>query len=86
MLAGKRSLQRVIDDVSRFIDRDFLFAIKDELQDRLIEGLELGSDHATERATAYLAEEEHITANRQKLQRKLERLEMIQRKFWAFGA
>ncbi|TCD67241.1 hypothetical protein EIP91_000370 [Steccherinum ochraceum] len=79
------SYKRIIDNIPRIIDHDFLHAIMKELQERLISELGLGTDHATERAAGYLAEDEHVAMDRQLLQRKKERLEDVQKKFWGFG-
>ncbi|EKM56257.1 uncharacterized protein PHACADRAFT_140877 [Phanerochaete carnosa HHB-10118-sp] len=77
--------KRIIDNVPRAIDYDFLRAIARELQGALITGLGLGEENATERARAYLAEDEGVTAQRAQLEQKRVRLEAVQHRLYNFG-
>ena len=77
--------QRIIDDVPRIIDHDFLRPIAQELQPSLIAGLGLGEQNAAERARAYIAEDESITSLRMALEQRHTRLESIQARLHSFG-
>ena len=78
-------LQRIIDNVPRIIDYDFLRAIAREIQGALIVGLGVGAESAAERARAYLAEDEGVTSQRAALEQKRMRLETVQNRLYNFG-
>ena len=80
-----RPRQRIIDNVPRIIDHDFLRAISREIQGALVVGLRLGDDNANERAKAYLSEEENVTVTRAQLLDKRRLLEGVQTRLRVFG-
>ncbi|KAJ3559503.1 hypothetical protein NM688_g304 [Phlebia brevispora] len=77
--------KRIIDNIPRIIDHDFLPTIGKELQKALIDGLDLSTEHAMERARAYLAEDVEVAAQRQFLTQKKERLNAVLKKLYEFG-
>ena len=77
--------QRIIDNIPRIIDHDFLFAIGKDLQKSLIDGLSLGTEHATDRAKMYLAEDADVATQRQFLKQKKDRLDGVLKKLYDFG-
>ncbi|TCD67244.1 hypothetical protein EIP91_000373 [Steccherinum ochraceum] len=79
------SYDRLVDNIPRIIDQDFLMAIMQELHDRLAEPVELDTENATKRAKAYLAEDEKLTLERNNLAMSKDRLDAVQRKLWSFG-
>ncbi|CAL1697633.1 unnamed protein product [Somion occarium] len=80
------SYKRIIDNIPRIIDHDFLHSIGKKIQDMMIQDLSLGAEDATERAGRYLAEDDQVRAQRQVWLRKKERLTIIQNKLFNFGA
>ena len=56
-----------------------------KVQGVLIEGLSLGTEQATERASAYLAEDVEVTMQRGFLKQKKERLDGVLKKLFEFG-
>ena len=78
-------IQRIIDNIPRIIDHDFLHSVVKEIQDQLIAGLELGTGNATARSGQYLAEDEQVSLNRKTLDHKMQRLDQVQKKLWTFG-
>jgi len=79
------SYKRIIDNIPRIIDHDFLRTIEKEIQDALIEGLALGSENAMERAAMYLAEDEGVSEERKMLGAKLDRLDEVLKRLFNFG-
>ena len=78
-------IQRIIDNIPRIIDHDFLRSIGQGMQGALIRGLSLGTEHATERAELYLAEHPQVAAQRVYLEQKKGRLDGVLRKLYDFG-
>jgi len=78
-------LQRIIDDLPRIVDHNFLHAFGRNLQGALVDAFGIGSEKATERAGMYLAEEPDVTARREELKAKEQRLEEVLRKLFNFG-
>ncbi|EKM56235.1 uncharacterized protein PHACADRAFT_207519 [Phanerochaete carnosa HHB-10118-sp] len=76
--------KRIIDNIPRVVDHDFLRSIERELQPSLIAGLSLGTDQATERAGIYLAEDQQVTAERFQLLQKRDRLESVLSELYRF--
>lgn len=79
------SLQRIIDNIPRIVDHDFLRAIGKELQKALIDGLSLGTEHATDRAKMYLAEDADVSTQRHALKQRKDRLDGVLKKLYDFG-
>ncbi|GJE98371.1 P-loop containing nucleoside triphosphate hydrolase protein [Phanerochaete sordida] len=77
--------KRIIDNVPRVVDHDFLGEIARGLQGALVAGLGLGDAGAAERARAYLAEDDGVTAQRALLEQKRARLEGVQSRLYNFG-
>ncbi|KAK7693683.1 hypothetical protein QCA50_003253 [Cerrena zonata] len=75
------SYKRVIDNLPRIIDLDFLRSIQNEIQGALIQGLELDTEHATQKARRYLAEDPDISVKRSELEEKKALLEKVIKKF-----
>ncbi|CAL1705006.1 unnamed protein product [Somion occarium] len=80
------SYKRIIDNLPRVIDLDFLRSIAKELQDSLIEGLSLAAGDATARAEGYLAEDPDVATRRASLARQRDMLEIVLQKIFLFGA
>ncbi len=78
-------MQRIIDNIPRIIDHDFLRAIGKELQSSLITGLVLGTEQATDRASMYLAEDDQVAYERVYLTEKKKRLDGVLKKLYSFG-
>lgn len=78
------SYKRIIDNIPRVIDHDFLRSIANELQDSLINGLALGSENAAERASTYLMEDPEVSTTRTLLTQKNERLKAVLKKLYDF--
>lgn len=76
--------KRIIDNIPRVIDHDFLRTIEEELQQHLIKGLALGADGAAERASIYLAEDPQVAARRGQLIQKEERLKNVLNELYGF--
>lgn len=51
----------------------------------MIQGLSLGTEQATERASHYLAEDVQVASQRAHLKQKKERLEGVLKKLYEFG-
>ncbi|KAF7800197.1 hypothetical protein EIP86_011444 [Pleurotus ostreatoroseus] len=81
----KVTYKRIIDFVPLTIDHEFLFALADSLQDRLVEKMGLGTDGSAERCKAYLAEDHHIVATREELMSRKKRLEKVREQLLDFG-
>ncbi|THG95428.1 hypothetical protein EW026_g6225 [Hermanssonia centrifuga] len=79
------SYKRIIDNIPRIIDHDFLRAIGKELQSSLITGLVLGTEQATDRASMYLAEDDQVAYERVYLTEKKKRLDGVLKKLYSFG-
>lgn len=79
-------MQRIIDNVPRIVDYDFLRAVGRQLQDALITKLGMSEDDGHQRAAAYLSEEAHLTAERDGLKQTKRRLEEIKAKLFKFHA
>jgi len=79
------SYKRIVDDVPRIVDNDFLHALGKDIQGALIDGVGLGSDKATERATMYLTEDPDIVVRREELLAKKQRLDGVLEKLFSFG-
>ncbi|KAH8091801.1 P-loop containing nucleoside triphosphate hydrolase protein [Cristinia sonorae] len=79
------SFKRLIDNIPRIIDYDFLHAIMKEIQGRLIGELDIGGEGAKERAAAYFAEDEQVGIDRKSLKSRKESLDAVQRKLWNFA-
>ncbi|KAI0078419.1 hypothetical protein K474DRAFT_1744981 [Panus rudis PR-1116 ss-1] len=79
------SYKRIIDNIPRIIDHDFLHSIAKHIQGSLIEKLALGTEASTERASTYLAEDEQTASTRQNYIRKKERLEAVLKRLFNFG-
>ena len=77
--------QRIIDDIPRIVDHDFLQALGKHIQAALVEAFGIGSENATERARIYLAEEPDDVARRGELKAKEQRLEEVLKKLFNFG-
>ncbi|TDL25543.1 hypothetical protein BD410DRAFT_717419 [Rickenella mellea] len=70
--------KRIIDNVPRAIDYDFLGSLKEEpLREVLTTKLGLASEIATQRASAYLSEDPNVAAEREELLQKKASLEEI---------
>jgi hypothetical protein len=82
---GTSWLQRIIDDVPRIVDHDFLQGLEKHIQEALVEEFGIGSEGATERAKIYLAEDPSDVARRTELTIKAERLGEILKKLFNFG-
>ena len=78
-------LQRIIDDIPRIVDHDFVQALGKHLHETLVEGFGIGSENATERARIYLAEDPDDVARREELKAKEQRLEEVLKKLFNFG-
>ena len=81
---GSHWSQRIIDDIPRIIDHDFLRTISKDLQRSLISGLALATDRASERARAYLAEDPQVKARRSYLTQKKDRLQAVLKELYKF--
>jgi len=68
---------RIIDNLPRVIDHDFLCALNESILDALNKGLGVGDRDAIARAENFLKEEPDLVASREELTRKKERLEDI---------
>ena len=79
------SRQRIIDNIPRVIDHDYLRAIGKEIQPALIEGLSLATEHAAARAAVFLAEDVDVSVQRAALKQKKERLDGVLKKLFDFG-
>ncbi len=79
-------LQRIIDNITRVIDHNFLRSIGKELQSSLITGLSLATDQASEKAAIYLAEDEQVASQRVYLEQKKNRLDGVLKRLFNFGA
>jgi hypothetical protein len=79
-------VQRIIDDIPRIIDHDFLRCIAKETQQTLIDGLGLSGDNVTKTASMYLAEDEAVSARRLALQQKKMRIKGVMDKLYRFGS
>ncbi|KAI0072419.1 hypothetical protein K474DRAFT_398426 [Panus rudis PR-1116 ss-1] len=77
--------KRIIDNVPMTIDHSFLFEFSSTLQSYLIEKLGLGSENATSRCSAYLAEDPTIVAEREELLAKKKRLISVQNELYQYG-
>ncbi|KAH8117943.1 P-loop containing nucleoside triphosphate hydrolase protein [Phellopilus nigrolimitatus] len=77
--------KRVIDNLPRSIDHDFLRSLKDRMQDALITGLGLDGTDNKEIAGRYLSEDPDITARRTGLEITKKSLEGINRKLNTFA-
>jgi hypothetical protein len=82
---GTPWLQRIIDDVPRIVDRDFIQSLGKQIHGALVEGIGIGSENATERARLYLAEEPDDVLRREELNAKQQRLEEVLKKLFNFG-
>ncbi|KLO07662.1 hypothetical protein SCHPADRAFT_945077 [Schizopora paradoxa] len=69
--------KRIIDNIPRIIDHDFLRALDANIYEELSKGLGVGQSDAYTRAESYLREDPDIAATREELTRKKERLEEI---------
>ena len=78
-------LQRIIDDVPRIVDHDFLQALGKHIQEALVEAFGVGTEKATEKAKMYLAEDPDDIARRDELTAKEHRLEEVLSKLFNFG-
>ena len=67
----------MIDNVPRFIDHSFMRAVAKGLQDKLMSGLFLDTERATERAAFYDAEDIQVKAERSLLGQKKARLDKV---------
>ena len=76
--------QRIIDNIPRIIDHDFLRSIAKEVQESLIAGLALGTDQATERAGVYLAEDPQVKIQRLGLTQKKDTLDAVLKELYKF--
>lgn len=74
---ASRSFQRIIDNLPRIIDHDFLRALDENIHGALNKGLGVGESDAYARAENYLKDEPDVVAAREELSRKKERLEEI---------
>ncbi|KAJ3486023.1 hypothetical protein NLI96_g4541 [Meripilus lineatus] len=77
--------QRIIDNIPRIINHDFLGTISQEIQGALIKGLSLGTERGTERASMYLSEGEEVRVRRKELASKKQRLEGVLNALYQFG-
>lgn len=59
------------------MEQEFLHALSDALQDRLVQKLDLMSSRASERCVLYLAEDPKVTATREELFVKKRLLEKV---------
>ena len=69
--------QRIIDNIPRIIDYDFLLSIGKEIHEALFLGLALGTNKAMERASVYLAEDQQIKVQRQQLTQRRDMLDAV---------
>jgi hypothetical protein len=77
--------QRIIDNVPRVIDKDFLWALSNMAQEVLISKLGLGSRDVEERARNFLEEDPDVVGRRQTLITSLRRLEDVCERLTAFS-
>ena len=77
--------QRIIDNIPRIIDHDFLQAIGKMIQDCLIKNLNLVGEHSMDRAAIYLAEDDDVTEKRTQLKQKQERITAVLKRLFEFG-
>ena len=78
-------LQRIIDDLPRIVDHDFLQALGEHLQDALVEAFGIGTEKAIEKAKMYLAEDPNDVARREELKAKAQRLDEVLNKLFNFA-
>ncbi|KLO09761.1 hypothetical protein SCHPADRAFT_857550 [Schizopora paradoxa] len=78
--------KRIIDDLPRIIDFDFLCAFSQNIQQALIDGLGLGGEHSAQRAAAYLSEDPNTVIRRKDLETTKARLEGVLSKLFRFNA
>jgi Dynamin GTPase effector domain len=73
-------MQRVIDNIPRAIDLDFIRALGDQVQNALIDKLQIGLEEGRDRAASYVADDPRISLGRDELEGKTARLEQISAK------
>ena len=78
------SMQRVIDDVPRIVDHDFLHGLGKQIQGALIDGVGLDGEQAKQRATMYLMEDPDIVSKREDLCAKKQTSEQVLERLFAF--
>jgi hypothetical protein len=78
--------QRIIDNIPRIIDHDFLQSIMKEMQKALIKGLDLAGESSSQTAAAYLAEDESVSVRRTELLQKKKRLKAVRDKLTRFSS
>ena len=79
------SPQRIIDDIPRAIDADFVRPLAQALLKRLVEGLGIHQDGGADAARAWLAESQEVAMEREELGRNKELLEKARQSLSSFG-
>jgi len=77
--------KRIIDDLPRIIDLDFLRGFSQNIQEALIDGLGLGGEHSAKRAESYLSEDPNTVLRRKDLEMTKARLEGVLSKLFRFN-
>ncbi|KAI0088919.1 P-loop containing nucleoside triphosphate hydrolase protein [Irpex rosettiformis] len=77
--------KRIIDNIPRIIDHDFLKSIASEMQKTLMSGLGLAGDDGFQIASRYLAEDDDMAVRRKDLKNKKERIRGVMDKLYRFG-
>ncbi|KAF9507704.1 hypothetical protein BS47DRAFT_1488702 [Hydnum rufescens UP504] len=72
--------KRVIDNIPRAIDLDFIRALGDQVQNALIDKLQIGLEEGRDRAASYVADDPRVSLGRDELEGKTARLEQISAK------
>ena len=79
-------MQRIIDNIPRIIDYDFVRSVAKEIRASLVERLHLVGDDAVEQATKYLAEDEQVSSQRHMFVQKKDRLDAVIKRLQTFGS
>ncbi|KAG5640591.1 hypothetical protein DXG03_007994 [Asterophora parasitica] len=79
------SLQRIIDNVPSMIDYMFVKAVAEDMQSFLISKFALGTADATERCSAFLADNPMVVIKRKELSARKDRLEVVKHALHTFG-